>query len=632
MADSFEHFCQTFDSFFRQDDEPARHNNVTDDEKTVNKTGDLTEETTSSSFMCDPSTSFTSWLSSQDFNIAVPSVQPDSPHVLGMGADDETYLSEELRHNDGTSPEETYDGSKPFAEWLSSRDAEHVVVTPLPPQPQRGQTQFDGLMFQSAHEQYEGGNKNISQDYNIRACIETNAAFPATMLNNIGHGKEVARIISETCGCTIITQLNDLLDTRHCDGDVQDDIDDNHHQDEMISDDDAVEVPLDIEAHDIKCCSNEVEMYATERDREDMEEICLNDSFEASLDDVILHGNKYGKEANQSEKEENDNCNVPAVTPEKQLSNGGDVLCAPERKEEDFPMDEMNAPAVTPSKSLNDHPDDAPRKKLSQMLLDSSLFQPNNNEWSSCFQSTNDECSGFQPTNDAWSSGCSIDGEDINTVDLESLDDALNDHGEIFRETISTAPPSLSQEVHLLACSFAASSTSSDHGSIFERVFHEENRTSQIADVDVTPLKKVVETRESFLNRTQRREDNHSRRLISKDEWSKGSKPQSNPRIGDHHSRLSSVGSKGKRLTGRATNSREDGHSRRSSASRGEAHSQRGDNHSRRSSSSRGEEEPQKGKENTIIVMSIKSRRGKDKYARHARKQRIASKAARLPP
>lgn len=584
MADSFDQFCQTFDSFFRQDDDPApRQTNVTDDEKPVNKTADLTQETTSSSFMCDPSTSFTSWLPSPDFDkchIVVPSLQPDSPHILGLDADDDTELSEELRHNDGTSPEETYDGSKPFAEWLSSRDAENVVATPS--SQLHGKAQFGGLMFQSAHDQYDGGtNRNISQDDSNRACYETNNAFPVTMLNDVCYGNGVAKIISETCGCTIITQLNDLLDTRHCDGDVQDVNADNHHhnQDELIGVAEAVEAieaPLDIEVHDIRCDGNEEEeeeVYATEREREDMEEICLNDSFDASPD---IHGNNYGKETNQSDKLGNDNCTL--ITPEKPFNDGIDELSAPE---EDFPLDE------TPRKSLDDHLDDAPRKKLSEMLLDSSLFQPNSNDWSSGFEPSHNEwSSGLQPTNDAWGSGCSIDGDDINTVDLESLDDALNDRDEIFRDTLPKAPP----QVHLLAPSLAASSASSDHGSIFERVFHEQNRA-------------------------QRREDNHSRRSTSRDEESKGSKPKINSRIEDHHSRLSSVSSKGRGQQGYSTNSqREDVHSRRSSVSRGE------------------EEEPKTGKENTIIVMSIKSRRGKDKYARHARMQRLASKVARQQP
>mmetsp|Transcript_18227 Transcript_18227/g.26954 ORF Transcript_18227/g.26954 Transcript_18227/m.26954 type:complete len:370 (-) Transcript_18227:957-2066(-) len=282
------------------------------------------------------------------------------------------------------------------------------------------------------------------------------------------------------------------------------------------------------------------------------------------------------------------------------------------------------------------HLDDGARKKLSQMLLDSSLFhhQSNNNEWSS----------GFESTNDAWRSGCSVDGEDINTVDLESLDDALNNHDEIFREP--RAPPSLSQEVHLLGASFAASSVSSDHDTIFERVLYEENRSKQIGHVDVSPLKKVAETRESFLDRTSRREDNHSRRstISSKEDEPKVVRAQDISRREDDHSRLlSSVGNGERGLKGRTQtySRREDNHSRRSSLSSREKelegrtrdNSRREDKHHSRLLSTRSkEEEPKVLKENTIIVMSVRGRKGKDKYARHARKQRLASKVTSLKP
>jgi|Transcript_18226 hypothetical protein len=644
MADpcSYEHLQQMLDSFFRQDHPPTRHNNVQGDEKPLDKTADTTEETTSSSFMYDPSKSFASWLSSQDYDSGNIAAVPDSPHLLGIDADDDTtYLSEELRHNDGTSPEEMYDGSKSIAEWLSSRDADNVVLTSV--SPQRRKAQFEGLMFQSAHGQVGGGNKNMSQYDSNGVCNETNGATSAGMLSNICYGNEVARILSETCGCTIITQLNDLLDTTHCDGDIVDDNNENHYQDEIIGvDEEAVEVPIDNEIHHIRCNSNEEETSATERD--DMEEICLNDTFEASLDGGI-HNTNDDEETHKSEKDEKDDglveeAHVPAVTPEKQLNDGEEASCAPEKEDEqDFPMDETTASAVRPKKSFDrydSHLDDGARKKLSQMLLDSSLFhhQSNNNEWSS----------GFESTNDAWRSGCSVDGEDINTVDLESLDDALNNHDEIFREP--RAPPSLSQEVHLLGASFAASSVSSDHDTIFERVLYEENRSKQIGHVDVSPLKKVAETRESFLDRTSRREDNHSRRstISSKEDEPKVVRAQDISRREDDHSRLlSSVGNGERGLKGRTQtySRREDNHSRRSSLSSREKelegrtrdNSRREDKHHSRLLSTRSkEEEPKVLKENTIIVMSVRGRKGKDKYARHARKQRLASKVTSLKP
>eukprot|EP00984_Skeletonema_dohrnii_P009611 scaffold3677_cov94-Skeletonema_dohrnii-CCMP3373.AAC.5 len=636
MADpcSYEHFQQMLDSFFRQDDDPpTRHNNVQGDEKPLDKTADTTEETTSSSFMYDPSKSFASWLSSQDYDSGNIAAVPDSPHLLGIDADDDdtTYLSEELRHNDGTSPEEMYDGSKSIAEWLSSRDADNVVLTSV--SPQRRKAQFEGLMFHSAHEQVGGGNKNMSQYDSNGACNEANDATPASMAYNICYGNEVARILSETCGCTIITQLNDLLDTTHCDGDIQDDNNQNHYQDEILGvDEEAVEVPIDNEIHHIRCNSNEEETSATERD--DMEEICLNDTFEASLDDGIHDSNNDDEETCKSEKEEKDDglveeAHAPAVTPEKQLNDGEEASCAPEKEDG---QGRPSASAVRPNKSFDrydSHLDDGARKKLSQMLLDSSLFhhQANNNEWSS----------GFEPTNDAWRSGCSVDGEDINTMDLESLDDALNNHDEIFRER--KAPPSLTQEVHLLGASFAASSVSSDHDTIFERVLYEENRTKQIGHVDVSPLKKVAETRESFLDRTSRREDNHSRRstISSKEDEPKGIRAQGSSR--KDHSRRSMVsnGEKGRTQT---YSRREDNHSRRSSLSSREKEVEgrtrdnfrREDKHSRRLSTRSKEEEPKVLKENTIIVMSVRGRKGKDKYARHARKQRLASKVTSLKP
>jgi len=602
-------FCQTsvsdiLGSFLGRDDSTRLNNDASGDEKRLDKTGDLTEETASSSFVYDNSTSFASWLSSQDFDnsniITVPSL-PDSPHLLGIDADDETHLSEELRHNDGTSPEETYDGSKPVAEWLSSRDANHVVVTSPSPQQHRN-AQFEGLMFKSADEQYyyEGGNKNMSPDAGNACNNQTkNDDISTTLLNNFCDGSEVARIISETCGCTIITQLNDLLDTRHCERDIQDD---NHHRDDIIDVDGAVEVPLEngIIRHRSRCSGTEEETSETER--EDMVEISLNASFEAPVDDAIENNNS-DEETNISEKEENDDCLVHAVTPEKQINDGGKEL-RKDDEEEDFPIDEMNAPAVTPSKSFDDHIDEGTRLKLSQMLLDTSLFQPNNNEWSS----------GFQANNDSWRGICNIDGDEINTADLESLDDVLNDHDEIFRNTEPRGPPSLSQEVHLLGASFE-DSHSSDHGSVFERVLREENRARQPADVDVTQLKKIVETRKSLSDGG--REHNQSRRLTNSrhEDESKGSRVQNNSRIDGHlSSKLSLV------------NNRE-----RESNGMSQPNSRKEDSHFRPSSVSGGEEEPKIGKENTIIVMSIRGRKGKDKYARHARKQRLASKAAKMP-
>ena len=417
MADSFEHFQQQmsdmFTTLFRQDD-PTQHNDVDDDEKKpLDKTADMTD----SSFMYDPSTSFASWLSSQDYdgnNIVVPSL-PNSPHLLGDD-DDESYIDEGLRYNDGTSPER-YDGSKPFVEWLSSRDAENVVLSP-----QRRKAQFEGHMSQSPHEQVEGGNKGTSLDCND-ACNEQNNidAIPTTVLKNICDGNEITRIISESCGCTIITQINDLLDTRHCNGDIHGHNDD-YHQNEICVNE-AVDVSFEPEIHHKgQHDSNEEETSTTER--EEMEEIRLDDSFETSLDD------SYADEIHNSKREEEDvpvdEMNIPAATPEnmldKQLNDGEEALYAPEREEEeeeDCPMDEMNAPAVTPTKlfenRLDERLDDGPRKKLSQMLLETSVFstfQPNN-----CRSSANS----------AWRSVGSFEGDDINTVDLESLDDALND-------------------------------------------------------------------------------------------------------------------------------------------------------------------------------------------------------------
>jgi len=577
MSDSFEHFQQQmsgmFDSFtlFRQDDE-----------KPLYKTADMTEAT-SPSYMYDPSTSFASWLSSQDFDnghVVVPS-PPNSPHLLGDKDDDDTSICEELLYNNGTSPEEKYDGSKPFVEWLSSRDADNFVLTPS--SPRKRVAQFEGLMFQSAYEhQVEGGNKKDMSLEHKSACNEQNDAVPTTVLENICYGNDFARMISQTCGCTIIMQLNDLLDTRHCDGDVQGQNNDDHHNEICVNEGEDVEVPFDEEIHHSEHDSSGEETSTTteraEMEEIEMEDICLDDSFE------IQH-NSYDEESCKSEMEKEegiqvDEMNVHVVTPENmpdtELNDGEESLYAPEREEKEgeeeqhFPMDETNALAVTPMKLFEKQLE--PRKKLSQMLLDTSIFQ-------------------IQPNNNAWWSGCSVDGDDINTVDLESLDDTLNDHDEIFRKP--SAPPSLSEEVHLLGASFATFSTSSDHGSIFEKVLYQEDTTKPIAyDVDVRPLKKVAETRASFLDRTQanpHREDNHSRRSsISRKEMEPKGRTQDNSRREDNLSRCSSISSK--------------------------------------------EMEPKGGKENTIIVMSVRGRRGKDKYARHARKQRLSSKAARLIP
>ncbi len=448
---------------------------------------------------------------------------------------------------------------------------------------------------------------NMSPD-DSSACNQTkDDATPTTLLSNFYNGS--TRIMSETCGCTIITQLNDLLDTRHCDGDIQDENDLNYRQDEIIGVDEAVEVPIDDEIHHhlSRCGSSNEE--ASEAEREDMVEISLNATFESLLDDInddithdeekkipgkernddclvpsVMPENNNDEETNTSEKEGNAVCLTPAVTPEKVLNEGGEEEELRKEEEENFPLDEMNAPAVTPSKSLNEHVDEGPRPKLSQMLLATSLFQPENNEWSS----------GFQAPNDSWRIGYSSDDDDIDTDDLESLDDALNDRDEIFRNTKPRAPPSQSQEVHLLGASLE-DTHSSDHESVFERVLHEENRRRQISSADVS-LKKAAETRKSF----------------SYEDEPKGIRAQNNSHIESHlSSKLTTVSSRerGTRGSAQPNSHREDSHSKRSSVS--------------------GKEDPGIGKENTIIVMSIRGRKGKDKYARHARKQRLASRAAR---
>jgi len=689
MTDSFEHFQQQMSGMFDCSLTLFRQ----DGEKPLDKTAEMTDDAASPSFMYDPSTSFASWLSSQDFDsgkVVVPP-PPHRPHLLGDDDDDDTSTREELLYNNGASAEK-YDGSKPFVEWLSSRDAENVVLNPSSPRKRRAR--FEGIMFQSPYEQQqvEGGKEDIS------VCNLHTDAIPATVPENICSGNDFARMIAQSCGCTIIMQLNDLLDTRHCDGDIQGNKDDNnvhHHNEICVDDDEAVEVPLDSQIHRHNGhVSYEEETYTTER--EEMEEICLNDSFES-------HHNGCDEVSYRSEKRIEacfpvDEMNLPAVTPENipdtQLNDGEEALATPEREEgneEDFPIDEMNALAVTPRKLFEEKLDDGPRKKLSQMLVETSLFQTNNNAWmSSC-----------QPNNNATWSGCSVDDDYINTVDSKSLDHALSNDDEIFRNTQPMAPPSLSQEVNLLGASLSEPSTSSGHDGTFERLFYQENTTKPIAyDVDVSPLKKVAETRASFLDRTQsnpRREDKHSRLAsISGKEMEPKDRTRDNSRREDSHSRLSSISGKEMEPKDRTRDNsrREDSHSRRSSVSsremepkdrtrdnlrredshsrlssissreiepkdrtrdnsrREDSHSRRSsnsgkemepkdrtrdnlrreDSHSRRSSVSSREMEPKGGKENTIIFVSVRGRRGKEKYARHARKQRLSSKVPRLIP
>ena len=535
-----------FSSLFRRKHAPHV---VHDDEKPLDKTGEITEDTNSSSYINENS----SWILPQEVDTRDVAVTPfpDSPHLIGIDADDETSsISGDLRYNNiSSSGDEAYDGSKPFVEWLSSRDVNSVMLT-SPPSPQEKH-----LVFHSANVQVEEGSNIISPGFK-RMNNERNEQNKTTLPQNVCyHGDEIARILSESCGCTIITQLNDLLDTRHCDGDVQDNGNDNDRFNK-----EAVEVPLD----------NEIE-------REEKVPAEKEDSCCASYGSGVYR-NAVNDEASlctYETKNREDHLFGDTVTPDRvpkeQHNDVGDPSHVSAGNQEEFPVDEACSSIITQYEVK-------PRKNLSQMLLDSSMFQPNNNPWNRC----------YQPDNKEWRSGCSVNGDDINTLDLESLDDVLNDHGEEFRETKPGAPSSQSRDVHLLGAYSAASSTSSDHGSVFDKVLDEVNGLS---------VKSVEETK--------------PQRKLDLSPTSKDSAPYRSRPV----SRRSSFSSKETDSNIRAKDS-----------------SRKKDNYTRRSSSRSNDEEPKDGKENTIIVMSIRSRRGKERYGRHARMQRLASKSARPLP
>jgi len=267
-------------------------------------------------------------------------------------------------------------------------------------------------------------------------------------------------ILSSCGGCSdVITQLTGLLDTTHCDGDFQDE----HHEESS---------GIYLEYQDDICAEKALKPRNDNCDEGD-----VMDSSNESLHTTSLN--------NENENTDQD-------------------------EEECVPSDDINLHTVTPQE----------KKKLSEMLIETALFQPTNHH--------------------SWSNGWSLDAGDVSTVDLESLDAALNNHQDIFRE-LPKAPPSPSQ-VHLLGAS--ASSTSSNHDSIFEREEKSKTIPRHITRPCASPVVK------SNTNNQLR-------------------KPSSN--IVNENS------------------------------------------------------EHKSGKENTIIVMRVNSRKGKQKYARHARKQRLAA-------
>jgi len=267
-------------------------------------------------------------------------------------------------------------------------------------------------------------------------------------------------LLSSCGGCSdVITQLTGLLDTTHCDGDFQDE----HHEE-------SSGIYREYDKDDI--CA----VKALKQRNNNCDEGDVMDSSNESL-----HNTSFNNEHENTDQDE----------------------------EECVLSDEINLHTVTPQE----------KKKLSEMLLETSLFQPTNHH--------------------SWGNGWSHDADDVSTVDLESLDAALNNHQDIFRE-LPKAPPSPSQ-VHLLGAS--ASTASSDHDSIFER-----EEKSKTIPRHIRPCASPVV--ESNTNNQLR-------------------KPSSN--IVNENS------------------------------------------------------EHKSGKENTIIVMRVNSRKGKQKYARHARKQRLAA-------
>lgn len=264
-------------------------------------------------------------------------------------------------------------------------------------------------------------------------------------------------LFSSCGGCSdVITQLTVLLDTTHCDGDFQDE----HHEESS---------GIYREYQDDICA-----VKALKQRNDNCDEGDVMDSSNESLHATSLN--------NENENTDQD-------------------------EEECVLSDEINLHTVTPQG----------KKKLSEMLLETSLFQPTNHH--------------------SWGNGWSLDAGDVSTVDLESLDAALNNHQDIFREQ---APPSPSQ-VHLLGAS--ASSTSSGHDSIFER-----EEKSKTIPRHIRPCASPVVKSNTNNNELH--------------------KPSSNIVKNSEH---------------------------------------------------------KSGKENTIIVMRVNSRKGKQKYARHARKQRLAA-------
>ena len=248
------------------------------------------------------------------------------------------------------------------------------------------------------------------------------------------------------------------------------------------------------------------------------------------LDTTHCDGDFQDEHHEESSEYQDDICAVKALKPRNDNCDEGDVMGSSNEsvhttslnnenentdqdEEECVLSDEINLHTVTPQE----------KKKLSEMLLETSLFQPTNHH--------------------SWGNGWSLDAGDVSTVDLESLDAALNNHQDIFREQ-PKAPPSPSQ-VHLLGAS--ASSTSSGHDSIFER----EEKSKTIPRHIRSCASPVVKS-------------NTNNQLR---------KPSSN--IVNENS------------------------------------------------------EHKSGKENTIIVMRFNSRKGKQKYARHARKQRLSLAAGR---
>lgn len=225
MADFEQLMSGMFDCWTTMTSETQQdHKNNLDEEKQLDKTVDMTEITWHS---YDPSTSFASWLSSQDFDGKI--VMP-SPTDIPLTDDDDETVREELLN--GVS-QETYDGSKPFAEWLSSRDADNVVLTSLS-SPSQGKK----------HKQIESHT----------------------------------RITDTSCGCSdFMSQLNNgLIDTIHCDGDMQDH---NHCYDEELSwENESIEVSI----YD-KIKLNAEKTYMTES-REQEEHFPMDE-----IDEVDLH-------------------------------------------------------------------------------------------------------------------------------------------------------------------------------------------------------------------------------------------------------------------------------------------------------------------------------------------------------